>query len=85
MRRWMLVLLTILVGGTSFGLTAYVRLHRPLERADVKNLECDLIDEQGEYYFGELQDCRNRLAYLRVVERAEAKQPRSLDSSTAVP
>lgn len=84
MRKWRFVIITMLISGTWFGLTAYAHAHRPLERADDKNLECDLIEEQGEYLFGELEECRNRLAYLRVVERA-AKQPRTLDSSTPVP
>jgi hypothetical protein len=69
MRRWTIVMLTMLAGGTWVGLTAYSITHRPLETVDEKTLECDLIEEQGEYLAGELEACRNRLAYLRVVER----------------
>jgi hypothetical protein len=60
---------TMLVGGTWVGMTAYALTHRRLETVDEKTLECDLIEEQGEYLFGELEACRNRLAYLRVMER----------------
>jgi hypothetical protein len=69
MRRWTIVMLTMLAGGTWVGLTAYSITHRRLETVDEKTLECDLIEEQGEYLAGELEACRNRLAYLRVVER----------------
>jgi hypothetical protein len=69
-RRWTIVMFTMLVGGTWVGMTAYAVTHPRRETVDEKALECDLIEEQGEYYAGELEVCRNRLAYLRVVERA---------------
>jgi hypothetical protein len=68
-RRLCITLLILIVGVTWFAAASYARAHHPLESADEKAIQCDLIEEQGEDYFGELADCRNRLAYLRLMER----------------
>jgi ABC-type ATPase with predicted acetyltransferase domain len=69
LRRMFIVALMAVVGVAWYAVTGYARSHRRVETADEKALQCDLIEDQGEDYYGELSDCRNRVAYLRAVER----------------
>lgn len=65
----MISILVAIVVSTWYLAAQYAQAHRRQQTADEKSLQCDLIEEQGEDYMGELSDCRNRVAYLRAVER----------------
>jgi hypothetical protein len=69
LRRVVIVFGVAIVAGSWYAVTAYARAHRRQETADERAQQCSLIEDQGEDYYGELADCRNRLAYLRAVER----------------
>lgn len=69
MRRWFLIFLVFFAGWSWFAMTAFTRAQKPPVTADKKTLECDLIEDQGEYWMGELSECRNTLASIRLRER----------------
>jgi len=69
LRRVVIVLGLAVAAGTWYAMAAYARSQRHQETADERAQLCSLIEDQGEDYYGELADCRNRLAYLRAIER----------------
>jgi hypothetical protein len=69
LRRLAIVCGLVLGAGAWYAVNAYVRSQRHQETADEKAQQCSLIEEQGEDFYGELAACRNRLAYLRAIER----------------
>jgi hypothetical protein len=69
LRRILIVLLGAIVVGTWYAVAEYTRSQRDRESADEKAAECNEIEERGEDYFGELSDCRHRVAWLRLQER----------------
>ena len=69
LRRVIITLLWGIVLGTWYAALEYARMQRPQVTADEKSLECDMIEEMGEEYDGELSDCRHRVAFMRLEER----------------
>jgi hypothetical protein len=69
LRRILILLLCAIVAVTWFAVAEYARSQRDRESADEKAAECNEIEEKGEDYFGELSDCRHRVAWLRLQER----------------
>ena len=69
LRRLFITLLVLIVGFTWLAAASYAWSHRAQETADQRAVQCGMIEEDGEEYIGELADCRNRLAYLRLIER----------------